>query len=314
MSAPEQVEIDTMSEAQIDEMLAQALAPQADSQVQPDPEPDSAGVAAAEPAQEQGVVGGGESGAQAAPAESAEPPVETIDWKARYDEAEQKRKSYDGRINATARELEEARARLSEYEARMAQYQRVDAMLQDPKYASMFLQQGAGVPGNQPQYDPNFDYTNPEAIQQHVARTVQQQLLLAEQQRQARETANQRLSFNAAVRAAKIKLAAERQVDPTVIDGWEGKLQQDMVAGRIAEIAERWANHDALIAEAEKRGADRERERISKLKDQPRRTATTHSGTPPTPTGVDINKLDPLSREFDDELGKIIAGMKRSAP
>ena len=301
----EKISPETMTEEQADAILNSAFkTPEQDKQTDT-PAPEDKVETASEPVSDASPV----DNADTKPAkESVDTPVVEDDWKTKYEKAEATRKSYDGIVQKHIREAEELRAQKAEWESKQQQYQRIDTMLQDPNVASaLFAQQQ----GTQPQQrvDPNFDYTDPAAIQQMVRQTTQtaitEQMRTAEQQRQSANLKQAQMNFNIAVRANKVRLASERGVDLGVVDTWEKKLQDDLLAGNISQVAERYANFDALLAKAKQDGAVEERARISKLKDGAIRTGSASSGAPQRKTGiVDFTKLDPSSPEYDIELKK----------
>ena len=302
-TAPE-INAESMTEAQADEILAKAFA-EPDTEIQvTEPAPDKSQELAQDETKPAEVI----SAEDKSVTETGKPASDgtPIDYKAKYEEAEQKRKSYDGRIQAEIRTAEELRARNAEYEAKVQQYQKFDQLLQDPRYANAFLQ-GTPPPS---QVDPNFDYTNPANIVQIASLAAKQEVQQNRQDDYQKQIAQARMNFNAVTRANKIKLALERNVDIGVVDAWEKKLEQDMLSGHISQVAERHANFDTIVAEAEQRGAVKERDRIAKLKNVPIRTGSTSSGTPQSKTGVvDFSKLDPSSPEYDIALKKAMREM-----
>ena len=140
------------------------------------------------------------------------------------------------------------------------------------------------------QPDQQYDFTDPNS----VAKVAQNVFDRMEQERAAHEQAQRQHQFvqnwNGNVYANKQRLSVDRQVPETVIDDAISRFNQDVMEGKVPDIAFVWTNLTTLMQEAETRGEQKAMARLQAAQNQPKRAAAATSHTA-TASGKNVKEM-----------------------
>ncbi len=250
------------------------------------------------------------------PATPAEPPPQTQET------------PWDTRYNSLVPKLGEMGRELGELRSQQAQYLKFQQLLNErPELAQVIfgdrvVNQAAGVAQPQP-VDTEVDWMNPESVNSHIQKSVQQgirQFVAQTQQQTAAQRQQQFLNtWNANVNAEVQRMEIEGVPRETINQAIANFNKTVMVDGKMVNAAWKLHNFDALIKEAERRGAEQAVQSLKAKSDTPRRVSTVSSGRPESGTSyssMSIQELhaiamrtDPSSPEYD----KIVKAMGKFA-
>ena len=244
------------------------------------------------PAQQQG----------AAPEEPTDGVIETLEsLQEKLRVMEERYQNANKKIIEQGQEL----GRLRPLAAQPAPGQQRTPFLQIPQFQPQQpLRQPPGVSPQQP-----FDFTDPNSHRQ-IARSEAEETvnrILQEREAQAAQQQQQKFitDFGANVVAHKQRLSAEKNIPETVIDDAITRFQAAFMEGRIADLAYAFANQDALIQEAEKRGEANALKKLQAVQNQPRRAAAVSSQTA---TAQDKSVKDMTFAEMQDAVKTLKPG------
>jgi len=211
-------------------------------------------------------------------------------------------KALQGIIEKIQREKDEKEAKLQGYQKLDADYQRVQTMVNDPRFAKFFVDNALGANQPQMQYPQqnldaqNYDYTDPKTIDQIATSAAQRQFNQFIQLAQANARRQKDMEYVNTVSAKKARIVAEHAVDPTVLENYILDLNRRVAEGDVADIAFKIATYDEQIAKAKKDAIGETQKKLTEASNRPKRATGASVGKQ---TFAETKNLNDMT---DDEL------------